>query len=70
MTRSEFETLKVGDIVAPKQGYDKGIKCIVRYIEDDTVLFKILEGEFDARATHSNRTFRIASWRMLDLIKD
>ena len=70
MTRSEFEKLKIGDIVAPKNGYDKGIKCIVRYIEDDTVLFKILEGEFDTRATHSNRIFKISNWRMLDIIKD
>ena len=36
MNLKTYETLKVGDIVAPNQGKDKGQKCVVKDIWDLT----------------------------------
>ena len=36
MNLKTYETLKIGDIVSPNRGKDKGQKCIVKHIWDVT----------------------------------
>lgn len=43
MTKKEFETVKVGDIVSIPNGDNEGKKYIVRYIEDESILGKYSE---------------------------
>ena len=54
MTKQQYESLKVGDIVVTNGqcGDNRGIKCKVTYICDGAVAIERLEGERQFRGTN------------------
>ena len=71
MTREQFKNLKIGDVCKLRQGYSKGMRGTVKYIDEvdgiGYVLLKAID-EFSVQGVCSNRYFRLTNFR--DLIID
>lgn len=71
MTREEFNNLKIGDVCRLRQGYSRGMRGTVVYIEQiggiGYVLLRALD-EFSTRGSCTNRHFRLTNYH--DLIID
>lgn len=68
MRIDDYKKLKVGDVCICKRGHDKGKKCKIVFKEDETVLLKTLDEPFSQR-THTNPSFRLTSFREIDIIE-
>ena len=62
MTKKEFDTVKIGDVVLIPNGCDKGYKYIVRYIENESILGKYSE-YLNGTRSHIHLEFRVANYR-------
>ena len=69
MKRAEFDNLKVGDLCVVKGKYDNGRIVTVRYIEDEMIVIKAVDGEcFHDPVGIKNKKLKMTGWHWLDVM--
>lgn len=69
MKQMEFDNLKIGDLCKLKGKHDKGRVVIVRYIEDEYVVVKPVDGGLlhDVQG-YLSKKMKLTTFRNLDVI--
>lgn len=67
MKRADFDNLLVDDICVITRGLDQGKRVIVRYIEDEQILVRSLDGPFEGHHSCKGK-LKLTGWHELDIL--